>query len=176
MKGLSTLVPQLHGRAKHAAIPAWLRLPCSRAHRPLSPRPPLSRCLAGFEPDPGRAAAMHRCRVQLLEGLSGALNPQHYPGLSRSIDLELAHVWREVADIREAQGGAQQAKVRPGWGWAGGWVGGVVPGWCSAGEGGGCLCSDWRPLCGGVPGGVGSATHFRRCTCLPPRGGRLRTQ
>eukprot|EP00198_Chlamydomonas_reinhardtii_P008976 XP_001698313.1 predicted protein [Chlamydomonas reinhardtii] len=55
-------------------------------------------CLAGFEADPGRAAAMHRCRAQLLEPLSGGLNPDHYPGLSRSIDLELAHIYREVSD------------------------------------------------------------------------------
>ncbi|GIL62529.1 hypothetical protein Vafri_16742, partial [Volvox africanus] len=63
------------------------------------------RCLAGFEADPARAAAMHRCRAQLLEPLSGALNPDHYPGLSRSIDLELAHVYREISDVRELQGG-----------------------------------------------------------------------
>ncbi|GLI71316.1 hypothetical protein VaNZ11_016475, partial [Volvox africanus] len=68
------------------------------------------RCLAGFEADPARAAAMHRCRAQLLEPLSGALNPDHYPGLSRSIDLELAHVYREISDVRELQGGAA-AKV-----------------------------------------------------------------
>ncbi|GIM16325.1 hypothetical protein Vretimale_18959, partial [Volvox reticuliferus] len=63
------------------------------------------RCLAGFEAGPTRAAAMHRCRAQLLEPLSGALNPDHYPGLSRSIDLELAHVYREISDVRELQGG-----------------------------------------------------------------------
>ncbi|KAG2428764.1 hypothetical protein HXX76_011465 [Chlamydomonas incerta] len=61
------------------------------------------RCLAGFEADPGRAAAMQRCRAQLLEPLSGGLNPEHYPGLSRSIDLELAHVYREISDVRELQ-------------------------------------------------------------------------
>ncbi|KAG2493223.1 hypothetical protein HYH03_008639 [Edaphochlamys debaryana] len=68
------------------------------------------RCLAGFEPDPSRVAAMHRCRAQLLEPLSGGLNPTHYPGLSRSIDLELAHVYREISDVREEQGG-QKAKA-----------------------------------------------------------------
>ncbi|GFR52201.1 hypothetical protein Agub_g14740, partial [Astrephomene gubernaculifera] len=69
------------------------------------------RCLAGFEADLPRCAAMHRCRAQLLEPLSGgALNPAFYPGLARSVELELAHVWREVADLREAQGG-QGSKV-----------------------------------------------------------------
>ncbi|KAG2449609.1 hypothetical protein HYH02_005142 [Chlamydomonas schloesseri] len=67
------------------------------------------RCLAGFEADPGRAAAMHRCRAQLLEPLSGGLNPDHYPGLSRSIDLELAHVYREISDVRELQAQAAGA-------------------------------------------------------------------
>ncbi|KXZ47726.1 hypothetical protein GPECTOR_33g608 [Gonium pectorale] len=68
------------------------------------------RCLASFESDPSRVAAMQRCRCQLLEPLSGQLNPQFYPGLSRSIDLELAHVYREVSDVRERQGG-QAAKT-----------------------------------------------------------------
>ncbi|PNH02188.1 KIF1-binding [Tetrabaena socialis] len=41
----------------------------------------LYRLLAGFESDPGRVAAMHRCRAQLLEPLSGVLSPVHFPGL-----------------------------------------------------------------------------------------------
>jgi hypothetical protein len=93
------------------------RPPFPHSSIPPRPGPPLPdfpiapRCLAGFEADPNRAAAMHRCRAQLLEPLSGALNPDHYPGLSRSIDLEVAHIFREISDIRELQPG-QAAKVR----------------------------------------------------------------
>ena len=83
-----------------------------------------SRCLAGFEADPGRAAAMHRCRAQLLEPLSGGLNPDHYPGLSRSIDLELAHIYREVSDVRELQAQSSAAAAAAAAAGAGGGGGG----------------------------------------------------
>ncbi len=68
-------------------------------------------CLAGFErADPHRACVLHRQRVRLLAPLEGQLSPEHYPGLSRSISLELGNVSREVADIKAAAG-REQSKV-----------------------------------------------------------------
>ncbi|KAF5833677.1 KIF-1 binding protein C terminal-domain-containing protein [Dunaliella salina] len=58
----------------------------------------LYRVLAAFEQDPKRCAAMHKLRASRLAHLVGALNPQHYLGLSRSIDLETANAWRDHVD------------------------------------------------------------------------------
>jgi hypothetical protein len=62
------------------------------------------RCLAGFESDPHKRCVMHRARAKLLQPLEGQLSPTHYPGLSRSISLELGNISREVADIKAAAG------------------------------------------------------------------------
>jgi hypothetical protein len=47
---------------------------------------------------------MHRSRAKLLQPLEGQLSQQHYPGLSRSISLELGNIFREVGDIKAAAG------------------------------------------------------------------------
>lgn len=47
---------------------------------------------------------MHRARTKLLAPLEGQLSPTHYPGLSRSISLELGNTFREIADIKGAAG------------------------------------------------------------------------
>jgi hypothetical protein len=62
------------------------------------------RCLAGFEQDAHRACVMHRSRAKALEPLCGQLNAQHFLGLVRSISLELGHVYRRLAEIREVSG------------------------------------------------------------------------
>lgn len=62
------------------------------------------RCLAGFEPNPHKRCVMHRKRAKLLQGLEGQLSPAHYPGLSRSISLELGNIFREISDIKAAAG------------------------------------------------------------------------
>lgn len=64
----------------------------------------LPRCLAGFEADPHKRCVMHRARTKLLAPLEGQLSPTHYPGLSRSISLELGNTFREIADIKGAAG------------------------------------------------------------------------
>lgn len=68
------------------------------------------RCLAGFESDPHKRCVMHRSRAKLLAPLEGGLSPTHYPGLSRSISLELGHIFREIGDIKAAAA-RQQDKV-----------------------------------------------------------------
>jgi hypothetical protein len=45
---------------------------------------------------------MHRTRSKLLQPLEGQLSITHYPGLSRSISLELGNIFREIADIKAA--------------------------------------------------------------------------
>jgi hypothetical protein len=45
---------------------------------------------------------MHRTRTKLLQPLEGQLSTTHYPGLSRSISLELGNIFREIADIKAA--------------------------------------------------------------------------
>lgn len=47
---------------------------------------------------------MHRSRTKLLQPLEGQLSITHYPGLSRSISLELGNIFREIADIKSAAG------------------------------------------------------------------------
>jgi hypothetical protein len=47
---------------------------------------------------------MHRSRTKLLQALEGQLSTTHYPGLSRSISLELGNIFREIADIKGAAG------------------------------------------------------------------------
>eukprot|EP00878_Enallax_costatus_P016466 GHUV01017272.1.p1 GENE.GHUV01017272.1~~GHUV01017272.1.p1 ORF type:complete len:553 (+),score=189.00 GHUV01017272.1:136-1794(+) len=69
------------------------------------------RCLAGFESDPHKRCVMHRNRAKLLQDLEGELSPTHYPGLSRSISLELGNIYREIGDIKAAAG-RQPDKVR----------------------------------------------------------------
>jgi hypothetical protein len=54
---------------------------------------------------------LHRHRAKLLAPLEGQLSATHYPGLSRSISLELGNVFREVADIKAAAR-RQPGKVR----------------------------------------------------------------
>jgi hypothetical protein len=54
---------------------------------------------------------MHRSRTKLLQPLEGQLSTTHYPGLSRSISLELGNIFREIADIKGAAG-REGAKVR----------------------------------------------------------------
>lgn len=61
----------------------------------------LYRCLAGFETAASRRLAMQKQRAALISPLQGQLNPQYYLGLSRSVDLELAHVQREMLEIYE---------------------------------------------------------------------------
>eukprot|EP00201_Polytomella_parva_P023168 CAMPEP_0175042616 /NCGR_PEP_ID=MMETSP0052_2-20121109/2680_1 /TAXON_ID=51329 ORGANISM="Polytomella parva, Strain SAG 63-3" /NCGR_SAMPLE_ID=MMETSP0052_2 /ASSEMBLY_ACC=CAM_ASM_000194 /LENGTH=312 /DNA_ID=CAMNT_0016305483 /DNA_START=219 /DNA_END=1157 /DNA_ORIENTATION=+ len=63
----------------------------------------LYRSLAGFEPDSARRAAMNLQRIKLLAPLSGDLSPDHYLGLIRSIDLEVANAYRDVMVEREDQ-------------------------------------------------------------------------
>lgn len=55
---------------------------------------------------------MHRNRAKLLQGLEGQLSHAHYPGLSRSISLELGNIYREIADIK-ASAGREPDKVSP---------------------------------------------------------------
>lgn len=62
------------------------------------------RCLAGFEAQPHKRCVLHRNRAKLLQGLEGQLSPTHYPGLSRSISLELGNIYREIGDIKAAAG------------------------------------------------------------------------
>jgi len=62
------------------------------------------RCLAGFESDPTRAAAMHKRRAKVLQPLDGQLNPQHFLGPVRSVQLELGNIWREVAELSQDAG------------------------------------------------------------------------
>lgn len=62
------------------------------------------RCLAGFEVDPHKRCVMHRSRTKLLQPVEGQLSTTHYPGLSRSISLELGNIFREIADIKSAAG------------------------------------------------------------------------
>ncbi|KAF6260962.1 KIF-1 binding protein [Scenedesmus sp. NREL 46B-D3] len=64
----------------------------------------LYRCLAGFEADPHKRCVLHRSRAKLLQPLEGQLSQQHYPGLARSISLELGNVFREIGDIKTAAG------------------------------------------------------------------------
>ncbi|WIA28810.1 hypothetical protein OEZ86_011339 [Tetradesmus obliquus] len=64
----------------------------------------LYRCLAGFEADAHKRCVMHRSRAKLLQPLEGQLSQQHYPGLSRSISLELGNIFREIGDIKAAAG------------------------------------------------------------------------
>jgi hypothetical protein len=71
----------------------------------------VDRCLAGFEVDPHKRCVMHRSRAKLLQPLEGQLSQQHYPGLSRSISLELGNIFREVGDIKAAAG-REPDKVR----------------------------------------------------------------
>jgi hypothetical protein len=47
---------------------------------------------------------MHKTRARLLLPLDGALSYQHYPGLVRSISLELGNIYREVHEIKESAG------------------------------------------------------------------------
>jgi hypothetical protein len=54
---------------------------------------------------------MHRSRAKLLQPLEGQLSQQHYPGLSRSISLELGNIFREIGDIKAAAG-REPDKVR----------------------------------------------------------------
>jgi hypothetical protein len=53
---------------------------------------------------------LHRHRAKLLGPLEGQLSPTHYPGLSRSISLELGNIFRDIADIK-AGAGRQPDKV-----------------------------------------------------------------
>jgi len=64
----------------------------------------LYRCLAGFEPDMHRRVLMHKQRASRLEPLHGALNPEFFLGLVRSVDLELGNVYREIMELREEEG------------------------------------------------------------------------
>ena len=72
---------------------------------------PVFRILAAFDGDPHRSCVMHKTRARLLLPLDGALSYQHYPGLVRSISLELGNIYREVHEIKESAGWPA-AKVR----------------------------------------------------------------
>lgn len=76
---------------------------CACLHLP-PPATNTCRCLAGFESDPHKRCVMHRSRTKLLQPLEGQLSTTHYPGLSRSISLELGNIFREIADIKGAAG------------------------------------------------------------------------
>jgi hypothetical protein len=58
---------------------------------------------------------MHRSRARLLEPLEGQLSAEHYPGLVRSVALELGAAARRVAEIKEGSG-REAGKVRRGGG------------------------------------------------------------
>ena len=46
---------------------------------------------------------MHKLRVDRLQPVSGrALNPEHYLGLMRSVELELGRARRDVMEVRGA--------------------------------------------------------------------------
>ena len=115
----------MHTHEAPACLPAYAPVSCPR-------------CLAAFEPDPHRSSVMHKCRAKLLEPLSGLLNTHHFPGLSRSIDLEVAHVYREIVDIKDGAG-RKDAKVR------------------------GCGC-----VCGGGTGRQGVVVPVARVNLSPP--------
>jgi hypothetical protein len=91
---------------RHVRLLCQLVLP---AHTQMSR---LCRCLAGFETDVHKRCVMHRSRAKLLQPLEGQLSQQHYPGLSRSISLELGNIFREIGDIKAAAG-REPDKVRP---------------------------------------------------------------
>lgn len=44
---------------------------------------------------------MHKARANILEPLHKQLNPQYYLGTSRSIDLELGNIYREILDLKD---------------------------------------------------------------------------
>lgn len=54
---------------------------------------------------------MHKARANILEPLHKQLNPQYYLGTSRSIDLELGNIYREILDLKDGAGWAP-SKVR----------------------------------------------------------------
>ncbi|MEW5303813.1 MAG: hypothetical protein WDW36_006468 [Sanguina aurantia] len=71
----------------------------------------LYRCLAAFEPDVHRRCVMHKARANILAPLHKQLNPQYYLGTSRSVDLELGNIYREILDLKDGAGWAP-GKVR----------------------------------------------------------------
>ncbi|GBF96710.1 hypothetical protein Rsub_09452 [Raphidocelis subcapitata] len=62
------------------------------------------RLLADFDGDPRRRAATQLSRTRVMGPLVGAFSAEHYPGLSKSVVLENANAWREVAAAREDSG------------------------------------------------------------------------
>lgn len=68
------------------------------------------RTLALFEEEPKRRAAMHVQRSNRVGPLHRQLNPQHYLGQVRSIELELGNIWHDVAEAREEEAGGARTK------------------------------------------------------------------
>ncbi len=47
---------------------------------------------------------MHKRRTKGLLPLEGALSVEHFPGLARSVSLELGNIFREIQEIKEDAG------------------------------------------------------------------------
>ncbi|NXN98724.1 KBP protein, partial [Rhinopomastus cyanomelas] len=64
----------------------------------------LFKVLAFFEEDYERRCKMHKRRVDMLEPIYAALNPQYYLLVSRQLQFELAETYYEMMDLKVAIG------------------------------------------------------------------------
>eukprot|EP00873_Tetraselmis_striata_P020987 jgi/Tetstr1/441251/TSEL_029502.t1 len=64
----------------------------------------LYRSLVAFEPDTHRRCIMHKHRIKALEKLADDINSKLYLGLYRSAQLECGNVYRDISEIKAADG------------------------------------------------------------------------